>query len=425
MKVSRFAALACALLVTTGAQGEELHPMILGTYDTPNFARGVVVMGNVAYVTDQGAGLLIIDVSMPETPTLRGSVGLPGSARGVAVDGNYAFVAAEEAGLHVVDISDPTMPTLVGTVDTPGSAQSVVVSGAMAYVADRQCGLHVIDVIDPSDPVIFGSRSLPGLALDVAIAGDDAAVACFGAGVCFVDISMPMAPAIRDIQSSPARALSLTRDNGTVYVAAENSGLFIIDAGNMMTAPSVLGSVGTDGSAQSVRVRDGRAFVANFSDGMRIFNVEDPMSPEDLGGVDTPNSAVGIALDVGLKVYMADGFAGLHVICIPEAIACSTADVAPPFGVLDFSDVLAFLNAFDNHEASADLAQPAGIMDFTDMLTFLEAFGDGCYYYNTCPVAGRYFYHPDSFAECLPLPAAVVAAAVPFIGYIRRRSAKA
>ncbi|MEZ6244200.1 MAG: GC-type dockerin domain-anchored protein [Phycisphaerales bacterium] len=54
------------------------------------------------------------------------------------------------------------------------------------------------------------------------------------------------------------------------------------------------------------------------------------------------------------------------------------ADLAPPFGVFDFSDVLAFITAFGSMDPGADLAPPAGVYDFTDVLAFLTAFGDGC-----------------------------------------------
>ena len=57
-------------------------------------------------------------------------------------------------------------------------------------------------------------------------------------------------------------------------------------------------------------------------------------------------------------------------------LACP-ADLAPPFGLLDFSDVLAFLNAFANADPIADL-NPDGLFDFSDVLAFLSAFAAGC-----------------------------------------------
>ncbi len=58
--------------------------------------------------------------------------------------------------------------------------------------------------------------------------------------------------------------------------------------------------------------------------------------------------------------------------------ACSAADLAEPFGALDFSDVSAFLVAFGASDPAADLAAPLGTFDFSDVLAFLAAFGAGC-----------------------------------------------
>mgnify|MGYP003571152844 CR=1 FL=1 len=57
---------------------------------------------------------------------------------------------------------------------------------------------------------------------------------------------------------------------------------------------------------------------------------------------------------------------------------CNVADLAEPFGVLDFTDVVAFLGAFGAMEPAADLAPPEGVFDFTDIVAFLGAFGAGC-----------------------------------------------
>ncbi len=54
------------------------------------------------------------------------------------------------------------------------------------------------------------------------------------------------------------------------------------------------------------------------------------------------------------------------------------ADLAPPAGVLDFSDIIAFLSAFGAMDPAADLADPPGQFDFSDVVVFLTAFGAGC-----------------------------------------------
>ncbi len=60
------------------------------------------------------------------------------------------------------------------------------------------------------------------------------------------------------------------------------------------------------------------------------------------------------------------------------SVSCGIADLAPPYGTLDFSDVLAFLTFFDNMDPEADFASPSGTFDFSDVIAFLIAFDAGC-----------------------------------------------
>ena len=53
-------------------------------------------------------------------------------------------------------------------------------------------------------------------------------------------------------------------------------------------------------------------------------------------------------------------------------------DFAPPYDVLDFSDVIAFLTFFGTGNPIVDLAPPFGGFDFSDIIAFLTSFGAGC-----------------------------------------------
>jgi hypothetical protein len=54
------------------------------------------------------------------------------------------------------------------------------------------------------------------------------------------------------------------------------------------------------------------------------------------------------------------------------------ADLAQPFGVLDLSDITAFVSAFLVRESIADLALPVGVFDLNDIVGFVDAFIAGC-----------------------------------------------
>lgn len=57
---------------------------------------------------------------------------------------------------------------------------------------------------------------------------------------------------------------------------------------------------------------------------------------------------------------------------------CAPADLALPFGLLDLSDVDAFVNAFTTDDPAADLALPTGLFDLDDIDAFITSFLSGC-----------------------------------------------
>jgi hypothetical protein len=57
---------------------------------------------------------------------------------------------------------------------------------------------------------------------------------------------------------------------------------------------------------------------------------------------------------------------------------CNGADLAEPYGQLNFDDVVVFLGAFSSGLLEADLAAPFGSYDFSDIAAFLGLFGQGC-----------------------------------------------
>ena len=155
------------LLALPGALADEgpgAQVVLMGSYDTSGYVRGVAVAGGYAYVADYENGLVVVDVSDPANPTRVGGYDTSGSAQGVAVSGGYAYVADGGSGLVVVDVSDPVNPTYASGYDTYGSAYDVAVAGGYAYVADIDSGLVVmgadsdgdgvgdVDDLFPSDP---------------------------------------------------------------------------------------------------------------------------------------------------------------------------------------------------------------------------------------------------------------------------------
>lgn len=61
----------------------------------------------------------------------------------------------------------------------------------------------------------------------------------------------------------------------------------------------------------------------------------------------------------------------------PVMAGCSDADLAEPYGVLNFFDISAFLSAFSSEQPEADI-NGDGVFNFFDVSGFLTAYGAGC-----------------------------------------------
>ncbi|HYG36272.1 MAG TPA: hypothetical protein VEC99_15880, partial [Clostridia bacterium] len=108
------------------------------------FTYGIEVIGKLAYVADGGAGLQVVDVSVPDSPRKLGSIYTLGEAKDVRVVGSLAFVANAYDTVCVVDVSNPANLQLVGQIHTGGDAERIQIAGDLLYVADGRGGLSIL-----------------------------------------------------------------------------------------------------------------------------------------------------------------------------------------------------------------------------------------------------------------------------------------
>ena len=140
-----------------------------GSLGGMNHILGLRVVGNTVYAADGLGGVVTIDVTDPDAPSLIGRVATGGQARDVRVDAREGrttvYVAAAAEGLVAVDATDPARMSVIGQATMPGSAQRLDYSGDRVFVAGWN-DARVYDVSDPTSPSFIGAarmtRRLPG-----------------------------------------------------------------------------------------------------------------------------------------------------------------------------------------------------------------------------------------------------------------------
>ena len=157
----------CARGIVAVDLSDPRRPRILAELGAPDVTRptSVSVQFRHAFVTD-AEGLKVLDVTFPERIRM-----VPGArlaiadARDVYVAKTYAYVSAGAQGLVIVDVTRAESPSVLQVFDADGRigdlCQTRVAStndSVFAYLADGENGLHVVKLIAPDD----GGRSAYG-----------------------------------------------------------------------------------------------------------------------------------------------------------------------------------------------------------------------------------------------------------------------
>ncbi len=302
------------------------YPRYVGRLDTPDYAVGVAVVGNLAYVADYAGGLRVIDITNPAAPAPVGALEW-GSAADVAVAGSYAYVAGGNySDLWVVGVSNPASPLPLSRVPTPGDPFGVAVSGNHLYVADGSAGLQVLDITDPASPRLVGSVSTPGSASYVAIAGNYAYVADvvfttpttqWTSALRVIDITNPAAPRIVGAVETPRVSTDVVASGHYVYVTNLNifgagGGFVVLDVSDP-AAPRIVGVL--DIGAGFGLALSGTLAIVSVHAGISLIDIADATAPRPVDFVPTAGQAGAIAVS-GNLACVADGEAGLGVIDI-------------------------------------------------------------------------------------------------------------
>ena len=141
---------------------------------TADWAKGVTLGRDTAYVCEWSAGVALVNIAVPTQPELLAEYDTPGLARQCVVLENYIYVADDAAGLTILSRTGG----VAGNYNTAGLTRDVEISGSRAYLADDVGGLIVLDITNPTSPQYIGSYRTPGPAHDIYLNGEDIYVAC-------------------------------------------------------------------------------------------------------------------------------------------------------------------------------------------------------------------------------------------------------
>lgn len=318
--------------LTVADLSQIVSPTLLGVLPLGDRTFGVNLAGSLAIAGDTPDGdparLSLISLrglvqpptetpaltpTLPLTQSLVATLTLPGELMGSAVAGDHLYLAAGYAGLHVLDVSTPQTPTLVSTFDTPGIAADVHVgltagvtagvTGTILYVADQGGGLRIYrsSEVTVTAPVTATGTITPGLPITPVLP---------------ITPSTKLSLTLLAAWPTPGEAIGVTAVQTVAYVAASLGGVQIVDVADP-AAPRLLATYATTSAANGVLVSGSLLYVAAGWQGVLALDVSDPATPRLAGSIAIPGYAHDLVLTNDL-LLVAAGPAGLQLLQVSQ-----------------------------------------------------------------------------------------------------------
>lgn len=326
--------------------------LLYGVYNKIGYinvpAYDLVQQGNHVYVAANEQGLVILDVSNPQTPVQVSSITVQGSVTQLTINSNKAYLTCGAQGIAIVDISNPLLPVQIGQYITANPAIYVEASNNIAYICESTSGMQIVDcstpsqpvllythhqiyndpvnavkiinnlayvvggypdlqimnVSNPSSPTMLGTFDQQGFGYNIEIVGSFAYLTSNYLGLKILSVSNPNSPSYVGV-SYNGELLSEIKANGNRMYGADLMGNLVVFNLDNAAAPTVIGSYNTVSNAYSVLyLSNDIAYVALQGGGIQIININNPTDNTIIGSYDY--SPLGHNLGYNLSIAISD-----------------------------------------------------------------------------------------------------------------------
>jgi hypothetical protein len=338
-------------------------PAEIGSY---TFGNGdsyeIIKNGNYAYLADKLKGLITFDITQISKPNLTHKISIPNICTCVKYSGDTLFIADGYNGVKIYNAGNPYLPKLIAEIPTTGKTFWLELKDKQLYTADTT-GMHIYNISDLNNITELGSfKKLDG-AWHVSVQRNYAFLSDWYSYMRIIDISNPANPielserqdavtictyahgnyAYQMLFTVPSlRIIDITEpavpveihpipenrmkwvvwdicfSGNYAYAAGGKVQLQIIDISNPESY-SLLGNYyqtgyfgDSAGLAFAIDLSGSLACLASDAEGLKIFDVTDPMAPQFLNSFKTGFNAVDVAISDSI-IYLAEENGGLSI----------------------------------------------------------------------------------------------------------------
>ncbi len=260
------------------------------------------------------SGVYIYDTSHYQGPRRAGGTGTAGrqgDANAIAIKDEFIYLALND-GFAVIDNSN-AMANLASYRELPDRVSGIDIQDNELYLACNEEGFYIYDISDPGNPERLILYNTSGNTMDIAVQGDYVYVADGHEGLMIWNISSPAHPVLAG-ESVFEHANTVHYQDGLVYVGSHSYGLRILDVSDPASINEI-GHYDSPGNAYHTTVIGNKAYLADYFSGLLILDISDPTAPSLIGQVDTPGRAKSVDIS-GNRAFVADWSGDLQIIDI-------------------------------------------------------------------------------------------------------------
>jgi hypothetical protein len=314
------------------------NPTLLGSYFSSGWISNVAVSGNYAYVLDNHYQpyLYVVNLNVPSNPTIISKCFIPGGPCEISISGNYGYIASSLAGLQIINISDPESTYVVGGLAFDRPVFKVCAQGNYAflgktnYVGQTNNDLFIVNISDPTSPFLAGDYSLGpmGELRSISAEGHYAYLTCTGLhNFHIVNIGDPANPVLSGYYNFEYNANEISGFVSGNYAYLNGLNFEIINISDP-SAPEVLSRspyLGHDG----IWVSDNYAYIAKRgrdNDTLKIIDISNSANPILTSTYQLPGYIMNISTTDSLVLIAA----GTSLIILKSGQAQGAKDSEPP-----------------------------------------------------------------------------------------------
>jgi len=290
---------------------DSLNMKMVSVFPVKDYAYGLYIDNDLAYIANYSRGLRIIDISDPFHPEEISFINSTFWARNVIVSGGYAYYADRDNGFVIVDVSNPSKPAVKSIYDFYDYPEAILLEGNTAYIAVNNLGINVLDISDKSKPVLVSSGANVGRVKHFAKSGNFLYTADYDYGLSVVDVSSLKEIKWLSLFKIGSGPIDIALQGKYLFVAGRYRELFMYDI-SIPQYPKILDTLNFSTMSWGVYVFNNLLFVATGEEGVRAYSfINDTL--ELKGYYNTPSVSYDVIADKR-HIYVADGLGGMVIL---------------------------------------------------------------------------------------------------------------